>query len=87
MNERHVNIADGNSSTENVYKSDHPTYAQVVKTNFQQKVNSNAQNSLLGQPIQKNTQDPFSEFMKNRREILRRLNQLESQSQNPYRKW
>ena len=65
-------------------KSNHPTSAQVGKTNVQHKVNSIAQNSFLGPEIQQN---PFLEFMESQREILRRLEQLESQTQNPYRKW
>ena len=66
-------------------KSDHPTYTQEVKSNAQQKVNSIAQNSFLGLQVQQNTQNPFLELMKSQKEILRRLEQLESQ--NPCRNW
>ena len=73
-----------------------PTIAQSVKNNFAPKMNSSG---FLGQAIkpqqtvmkeenqvQPNLQDSFLEFMKNQREFLRRLVQLEIQNhhiQNP----
>ena len=73
-----------------------PTITQSVKNNFTPKMNPSG---LLGQTIkpqqtvmkeenqvQPNSQDSFLEFMKNQREILRRLEQLEIQNhhiQNP----
>ena len=73
-----------------------PTITQSVKNNFTPKMNPSG---LLGQTIkpqqtvmkeenqvQPNLQDSFLEFMKNQREILRRLEQLEIQNhhiQNP----
>ena len=73
-----------------------PTIAQSVKNNFAPKMNSSG---FLGQAIkpqqtvmkeenqvQPNLQDSFLEFMKNQREILRRLEKLEIQNhhiQNP----
>ena len=73
-----------------------PTIAQSVKNNFAPKMNSSG---FLGQAIkpqqtvmkeenqvQPNLQDSFLEFMKNQREILRRLEQLEIKNhhiQNP----
>ena len=46
-----------------------------------------AQNSFFGQPVQQMTQDPFLELMQSQREILKRLEQLESQTKNSHRKW
>ena len=73
-----------------------PTIAQSVKNNFAPKMNSSG---FLGQAIkpqqtvmkeenqvQPNLQDSFLEFMRNQREILRRLELLEIQNhhiQNP----
>ena len=69
-----------------------PTITQSVKNNFTPKMNPSG---LLGQTIkpqqtvmkeenqvQPNLQDSFLEFMKNQREILRRLEKLEIQNQH-----
>ena len=79
-----------------LYDHHFPTITQSVKNNFTPKINPSG---LLGQTIkpqqtvmkeenqvQPNLQDSFLEFMKNQREILRRLEKLEIQNhhiQNP----
>ena len=82
-----------------------PTYAQITKKNVQPEMKSFYQSSaergpFLGQLEQPQktllkqenhiVQDPFLEFMKSQKEILRRLELLEiqnSQVQNTFQKW
>ena len=89
-----------NSINDQVYNCDPLTYAQCVKKNFEPQLNSFDQSPFLGQSpkphqsvpmqeshIQQRVQNPFLEFVKSQKEILRRLEHLEIQNQNSYNKW